>query len=178
MSRLEPLLERNRAFAEAGGQDGVTPMPNQGLLVVSCMDPRVDPAQILGLGLGDALVLRNLGGRIGKETIRDIAFIASLTETLFGAEAPPFEVAIIHHTDCGARFLADDDFRLRFAERIGAGGQDLAAQAVTDPTVSVRADVKALLESPLVPGRVSVTGHVYDVVTGLVTTTEPLVAIG
>jgi carbonic anhydrase len=177
MSRLESLLERNRAFAKAGGHDGVTPMPNQGLLVVSCMDPRVDPAYILGLGLGDALVLRNLGGRIGNETIRDIVFIASLTEAMFGAEAPPFEVAIIHHTDCGARFLADDDFRRGFADRVGVGDQDLAAQAVTDPTVSILVDVKALLESPLIPGRVSVTGHVYDVASGLITTTAPVVAI-
>jgi carbonic anhydrase len=178
MSKLEPLLERNRTFAEAGGQDGVRPMPNHQLLVVSCMDPRVDPAHILGIGPGDALVLRNLGGRVGDETIRDIVFIAALTESMFGDKAPPFEVAIIHHSDCGARFLADDGFRRGFADRIGAEDRELTAHAVTDPTVSVLADVKALRDSPLLPGRFSVTGHVYDVATGLVTTTEPLEASG
>ena len=170
MSRLAPLLERNRTFAEAGGHDGMTAMPNHQLFVISCMDHRVDPAHILGIDLGDALVLRNLGGRVSDETIRDIAFIAALTETMFGDEAPFFEVAIIHHTDCGSRFLADENFRHSFADRTGAGERDLAAEAVTDPTQSVRTDVKALLASPLLPGRVSVSGHIYDVASGLVTT--------
>ena len=169
MSKLDPLLERNQSFARAGGHDGVTPMPNHQVLVISCMDHRVDPAHILGIDLGDALVLRNLGGRVSDETIRDIAFIAALTETMFGDEAPPFEVAVIHHTECGSGFLADDDFRRGFADRVGASEQELAAQAVTDPAQSVLADVEALLASPLLPGRMSVSGHVYDVTSGLVT---------
>ena len=169
MSKLDPLLERNQSFAQAGGHDGVTPMPNHQVLVISCMDHRVDPAHILGIDLGDALVLRNLGGRVSDETIRDIAFIAALTETMFGDEAPPFEVAVIHHTECGSGFLADDDFRRGFADRVGASEQELAAQAVTDPAQSVLADVEALLASPLLPGRMSVSGHVYDVTSGLVT---------
>ena len=169
MSKLDPLLERNQSFARAGGHDGVTPMPNHQVLVISCMDHRVDPAHILGISLGDALVLRNLGGRVSDETIRDIAFIAALTETMFGDEAPPFEVAVIHHTECGSGFLADDDFRRGFADRVGASEQELATQAVTDPAQSVRADVEALLASPLLPGRMSVSGHVYDVTSGLVT---------
>lgn len=169
MSKLDPLLERNQSFAQAGGHDGVTPMPNHQVLVISCMDHRVDPAHILGISLGDALVLRNLGGRVSDETIRDIAFIAALTETMFGDEAPPFEVAVIHHTECGSGFLADDDFRRGFADRVGASEQELAAQAVTDPAQSVLADVETLLASPLLPRRMSVSGHVYDVTSRLVT---------
>ena len=170
MSKLDPLLERNRTFAQASGHDEVTAMPNHQLFVISCMDHRVDPAHILGINLGDALVLRNLGGRVTDEVIRDIAFIGALTETMFGDEAPSFEVAIIHHTECGSGFLADDDFRHGFADRIGTSEQELATQAVTDPTQSVRGDVEALLASPLLPSRVSVSGHVYDVGSGLVTT--------
>jgi carbonic anhydrase len=177
MSNLDPLLERNQEFARIGTHQGLSPMPSHQLFVVSCIDSRVDPAHILGAGPGDALVLRNAGGRVTNEVIDEIAFIAALAENMFGDDAPPFEVAVIHHTACGTRFLADDVFRRRFAARIDADETGLAAAAVTDPIESVKRDVAKLLASPLVPSRVAVSGHVYDVDTGLVETVVP-VAIG
>jgi carbonic anhydrase len=177
MSNLDPLLERNQAFARAGAYQGLSPMPEHQVFVISCIDPRVDPAYILGAGLGDAVVLRNAGGRVTDEVIDDIAFIAALTETMFGDDAPPFEVAVIHHTACGTGFLADDAFRRSFAVRIDADEAELAEAAVTDPIQSVGRDVEKLLASPLVPSRVAVSGHVYDVETGLVETVVS-VAVG
>jgi carbonic anhydrase len=174
MTNFDPLLERNQAFAQTGAHQGLTPVPNHQVFVVTCMDGRVDPAHILGVELGDALVMRNAGGRVNDEVISEIAFIGALTEQLFGDEAPPFEVAVLHHTACGTGFLADDDFRRTYAERIGADEQELADQAVTDPTRSVRTDLDRLLASPLLPARVSVSGHVYDVETGLVSTVVPV----
>jgi carbonic anhydrase len=177
MSNLDPLIERNQSFAKTGAHTQLAPMPKHQLFVISCIDGRVDPAHILGMELGDALVLRNAGGRVNDEVIREIAFIAALTENLLGDKAPPFEVAVIHHTECGTGFLADDEFRHNFADRIGASEQELGAQAVTDPTQSVRDDVETLLASRLLPGRVSVSGHVYDLTSGLVTTVaEPATA--
>jgi carbonic anhydrase len=170
MSTLDPLLERNRAFARTEAHRGLTPVPSHQVFVISCIDPRVDPAHILGLGPGDALVLRNAGGRVTAETVAEIAFVATLTETMFGDDALPFEVAVIHHTACGTGLLADDGFRRTFANRIGAEEAELAGAAVTDPAVSVRDDVERLLASPAIPERVSVSGHVYDVETGLVET--------
>lgn len=173
MSNLAPLLERNKAFAQTGAHAKVTPVPNHQVFVITCMDARVDPAHFLGLNLGDALVLRNAGGRVTDDAIREIAFIATLTETLFGDDAQPFEVAIIHHTGCGSGFLADDDFRQTFAARIHTDEQELADHAVVDPTSTVQIDVDRLISSPLLPTQVSVSGHVYDIDTGLVTTIAP-----
>jgi carbonic anhydrase len=134
------------------------------------MDQRVDPAHVLGLDPGDALVLRNAGGRVTDDVIRDVTFVALLAETMLGDKAPTFEVAVIHHTECGTRFLSDDEFRHNFADRIGANEHELAARAVNDPTLSVVTDVRTLLSSPIGSTRLSVSGHVYDVTTGLVTT--------
>jgi carbonic anhydrase len=170
MSNLDLLLERNQKFAQTGAHQGLSPMPLHQLFVVSCIDPRVDPAHILGAGPGDALVLRNAGGRVTDEVIDEIAFIAALTENMLGDDAPPFEVAVIHHTSCGTGLLADDAFRRSFAARIDADETELAAAAVTDPVESVRRDVEKLLASPLVPSQFAVSGHVYDVDTGLVKT--------
>lgn len=173
MSQIDPLLERNRAFATTGVHQGVAPMPRHQTLLVTCLDPRLDPAQLLGLELGDAPVIRNSGGRVTDEVIEDIAYIGHVGESMLGAEFPPFEVCVIHHTGCGLGFLSDPDFRRGFADRIGADEATLAGQAVTDPDATVRADVELLRQSPLRPGRATVSGHVYDVDTGLIRTVVP-----
>ncbi len=176
MSNLDPLLERNQAFAKTEAYQGISPMPKHQVFVISCIDPRVDPAHFLGADLGDAMVLRNAGGRVNDEAINEIAFIAAVSESFFGDDAPPFEVAVIHHTSCGTAILADDTFRHGLADRIGADEAELTDTAVTDPLQTIKQDVDRLLASPLVPDRVSVSGHVYDVDTGLVDTVVPVTA--
>jgi carbonic anhydrase len=167
MSNIDVALERNRAFATAGGHQGTVMFPNLRLFVITCIDPRVDPAHFFGLGLSDALVLRNVGGRVTPEVINDVAFIAQLAENAL-PDGPLFEVAVIHHTHCGTGAFADDTFRRRYAERIGAEESTLRERAVLDPAQTVTHDVQQLRSAPAVSPRVTASGYVYDVVTGLV----------
>jgi carbonic anhydrase len=176
-ANVDPALERNRTFAAAGGHEGAVIFPKLRLFVITCLDPRVDPAHFLGLGLSDAMVVRNVGGRITPEVINDVAFISQLAENMI-PDGPLFEVAVIHHTQCGAGALADDSFRQRYAERIGAVESDLRAHAVVDPAVTVMHDVERLRSAPAISSRVRVSGHVYDVVTGLVETLSPATRAG
>ena len=171
-ANIYPALERNRTFAAAGGQEGAVVFPNLRLYVITCLDPRTDPAHFLGLGLGDAIVVRNAGGRVTREVINDVAFIGQLAESML-PDGPLFEVAVIHHTQCGAGALADDAFRRRYAERIGVEESTLRERAVLDPAVTVARDVGRLRSAPAISERVTVSGHVYDVVTGLVETVVP-----
>jgi carbonic anhydrase len=171
-TNVNPALARNRIFAAEGGQEGAVVFPRLRLFVITCMDPRVDPAHFLGLTLGDALVLRNMGGRVTPEVINDVAFIGQMTETVI-PDGPLFEVAVIHHTQCGSGALADGTFRRRYAERIGAPEAPLREHAVLDPTATVTRDVERLRSASAISERVSVSGHVYDVVTGLVETVWP-----
>jgi carbonic anhydrase len=166
---LGVALERNRAFAAAGGHEGALVFPTLRLFVVTCLDPRVDPAYILGLGLSDAMVVRNVGGRVTPEVINDVAFIAQIGENVV-PDGPLFEVAVIHHNQCGTGALADDGFRHRYAERIHADESTLRDHAVLDPAATVKHDVDLLRSSDAISPRVLVSGHVYDVVTGLVQT--------
>ncbi len=76
----------------------------------------------------------------------------------------------IHHTQCGTGLLADPGFRHRAAEATGLSEAALEASAVADPHVTVKTDVEFLLASPLLSPKVSVSGHVYDIATGRVTT--------
>ena len=169
---IRTALERNRSFAAAGGHQGMVVFPALRLFVITCLDPRVDPAHFLGLGLSDAIVVRNVGGRVTPEVLNDIAFIGQMTESVL-PDGPLFEVAVIHHTQCGTGALADDAFRRRYAERIGADEQDLRDHAVLDPRVTVADDVARVCDTPQVSPRIPVSGHVYDVVTGLVETIVP-----
>jgi carbonic anhydrase len=173
MTRMNPLLERNEQFARAYAPAALG-LPAAKMLVVTCLDHRVDPAVTLGLQLGEAPVIRNAGGRITQAIIDDIAFLAFLTRQLSRGQLAAdglFEVAVIHHTQCGTGFLADPDFRRRAADATGLSEAALEASAVTDPYATVKADVERLLTSPLLTPEVSVSGHVYDIATGRVTTT-------
>jgi carbonic anhydrase len=169
---MTPLIERNEEFARA-----YTPvalgLPAAQTLIVSCLDHRVDPAIVFGLRLGDAPVIRNAGGRVTQAVIDDIAFLAFLAGQLSGgqdAAGTLFEVAVLHHTHCGTGFLADPGFRHQAGEATGLSEAALEASAVVDPHATVRADVERLLTSPLLSPKVSVSGHVYDIATGRVTT--------
>jgi len=81
-----------------------------------------------------------------------------------------FEVAIVPHTQGGSGFLADPAFRRQAAEATGLSEAVLEATAVADPHETVRTDVERLLAAPSLSPKVSVSGHVYDIATGRVTT--------
>jgi len=173
LSNIAPLLDRNRAFAgDPGARQGMPRLPfipNLNLYIVICIDPRVDPAEILGVRLGEALVQRNIGGRITPAILRDIAYVGYLVDTK-APEGPYPEVAIIHHTDCGSTLLADDELRHGFAQRIGTDERTLADTPVLDPARTVQTDVHRVLWAQGISQKIPVSGHVYDVDTGLVTT--------
>jgi len=169
---MTPLLGYNEQFARA-----FTPvplgLPAAQVIVVTCLDHRVDPAITLGLKLGDAPVLRNAGGRVTEPVIEEIAYLAFLGRRLAGGPVDgdqSVEVAVIHHTQCGTGFLADPGFRREASEATGVDEAALEGSAVADPHITVKADVERLLASPLLPPQMSVSGHVYDVDTGRVTT--------
>src|SRR5215469_1494666 len=105
-TNVGPALEHNRVFAAEGGQEGAVVFPRFGLFVITCLDPRVDPAHFLGLSLGDAFVVRNMGGRVTPEVINNVAFTGQIAENVL-PDGRLFEVAVIHHTQCESGALAD-----------------------------------------------------------------------
>jgi carbonic anhydrase len=140
MSNIASLADRNQAFAATDARQNVPALPFLpflSLYIVTCLDCRVDPAQILGVRLGEALVERNIGGRVTPAVIQDIAYASYLVESK-APQGPWFEVAVIHHTDCGSTLLADDELRHGFAERIGVDERTLTDTAVLAPDRTVK----------------------------------------
>ncbi|HUA48903.1 MAG TPA: hypothetical protein VMA77_26955 [Solirubrobacteraceae bacterium] len=171
-SHITPLLERNRAFAASDARTHpprLPFLPHQGLYVITCIDPRTDPALFLGLRFAEAIVARTVGGRATAAVIQDLAYIGYLVESK-APEGPYFEAAFIHHTDCGSGLLADEQLRHGFARRTGYDEDALAELPVLDPIATVRGDVERVLSDPRISPRITVSGHVYDVDTGLITT--------
>src|SRR5262250_1994909 len=151
MTKMTSLLKRNEQFARTYTPAALA-IPAQPVFILTCLDHRVDPAITLGLRLGDAPVIRNAGGRVTQAVIGDIAYLAYLAEQLFGgqdADDRLFEVAVVHHTQCGTGLLADPGFRHQAAEATGLDEAALEASAVADPHITVKADVDRLLTSPL-----------------------------
>ena len=171
-ANIQAALKRNRAFAAAGGHHDAVAFPNLRLLVITCLDPRTDPAHFLHLALSDAIVIRNAGGRVTPEVINDIALISQLAENVL-PHGPLFEIAVIHHTQCGTSALADDTFRHHYAQRTHTNETTLREHAVLDPATTVTHDVTRLHRTPAISPRLTISGHIYDTVTGLVQTIIP-----
>lgn len=169
MANNDQFLVRNRAFAQTDAKDKVPTIPfipNRQLYVLTCIDPRVDPADILALQLGDAIVARRIGGRVTDAVLADLAWVCHLHKNKT-PDADWFELVVIHHTDCGSGLFADDALRHGFATQFGYDEDALRDLAVLDPAHTARADVAKLLAASQLAPEVVVSGYAYDINTGL-----------
>ena len=94
MASIDPLLRRNQDFAAGGAYEGVSIVARHPVYVITCLDPRTDPSAFLELELGDAMVIRNAGGRVSPGVLKDLAYICYLSNTLVPG-GPRFEVAVV-----------------------------------------------------------------------------------
>jgi carbonic anhydrase len=175
MDNLEELLKNNARFASTDVKDhqpAIPFVPHKQAYILTCIDPRVDPAQVFGLELGDAIVARTVGGRVTDAVLKDLAWISYLHEVKT-PDAEWFEFAIMHHTDCGSGFFADDELREGFAAKGGFDAAELADIAVLDPASTVPGDVEKILAYPHISSKIRVTGLAYDVKSGLVSVVVP-----
>jgi carbonic anhydrase len=183
MDELEELLGRNKEFAAresaAGGLMPSLPraMPNVRALIIGCADMRVDPAHLLGTKPGEAVVIRNIGGRITPGLLEQMGLLHRIGQV--AGETPggggEFHLIVLHHTDCGITRLAGDPAMLAHYFQIAEGG--LKAKTVTDPRAAVAVDVAALRAVPVLPAAWILSGLVYDVATGLVEVVVPAAPI-
>ena len=154
MDTIDQLLENNRTFADGLGEQRLDVKPSRQLAVVTCMDSRLDVFAALGLGDGEAHVLRNAGGVITDDVIRSLA----ISQRRLGTR----EVMLIHHTDCGMQKVTDDGFRMELQETTGLAPA-FAIESFTDVDEDVRQSILRVRHSPFLSHRDSVRGFVYDV---------------
>ena len=168
MADLTTLLDRNRSFAEQFEAGDLKILPRMSTILLTCVDARVDPAHLFGLGLGDAVVIRNAGGRITPAVIADLGILGVLAASAPGNSPRRPELVVIHHNDCGMSRLANPAIQEQVAKRLGLSVDEVAAMAITDPTKSVQDDVERLRQTPGTPDQLVVSGFVYDVRNGTI----------
>ena len=155
---IDDLLAHNREFATRfADREHLDVRPSRRLAVVACMDSRLDVFAALGLGQGEAHVLRNAGGVITDDMIRSLAVSQLRLQTR--------EIVLIHHTDCGMEKVTDDGFRAELVELSGMA-PSFAIESFTDLDENVRQSIRRIRNSPFIPHRDRVRGFVYDVDTG------------
>ena len=172
MNIIESIPGRNETFAKTRFDAKLRMMPTGRTLIVGCVDPRVDPAEVLGLELGETAIIRNVGGRMTPETLRTLDMLNTVGKAQ-GGLGEGWNLVVLHHTDCGIKRI--DDAAL--AAYFDVPENELGACAIHDPHASVVHDIAAVRAHPSLQGTLRVTGLVYDVATGRVETvveTAPL----
>jgi carbonic anhydrase len=168
MEAFNNLIARNAHFASSTFSSGIKMMPSLKTVIIGCVDPRVDPVDLLGLKRGEAAVVRNVGGRINDEVIDTLSILHRVAQKGGGRLGPGWNIIVLHHNDCGITRVVDPPEQL--AHYLGVDAAQLDSKAVTDPYASVVMDVAALKASDRLPGGFLVTGLVYDVNTGKIET--------
>jgi carbonic anhydrase len=154
MSVVDEVVAANSRYAAAFANGALSAAPRRKLVVVTCMDARLDPARFLGLEEGDAHVIRNAGGLVNDETIRSLV----ISQHRLGTE----EALVIGHSDCGMLTITNADLH----ERLGPGSESIDFQTFPDVAESVRQSVEKIRSHPLLPDSFGASGFVYDVETG------------
>lgn len=155
MSVIERVLERNATYR--GPERELPTPPALGLAVVTCMDSRLDVFGALGLGLGEAHIIRNAGGIVTDDVIRSLV----VSQRLLGTR----EVMVVQHTRCGLHGLDE----AAFAASLGEGAEERLPAgfgAFQDLDASVQASIALLRSCPLLIEAGHVRGFVYDVTDG------------
>lgn len=179
MGTLDSMLARNKNFAARQSAAGALmpslprALPNVRAVIIGCADMRVDPAHVLGIKPGEAVVMRNIGGRITPGLLEELVLLGRIGEV---AGAVPgaggeFHLIVFQHTDCGITRLADDTTMLAHYFQTQEG--EVKKKKVTDPRAAVADDVALLRSIPALPSEWLTSGLVCDVATGLVEVVVP-----
>jgi carbonic anhydrase len=155
---FEDVLAANEEYARGFALGGLDSRAAKGLVVVTCIDTRIEPLAMLGLAPGDAKILRNAGARVGSDVLQTLV----VASRLLGVT----RAVVVAHTDCRMGADGEDDLHEAIA---AAGGPDtrslsFAVGAGREPTV--RRDVQRIRSFPYLAG-LEAGGFLYDVATGL-----------
>jgi carbonic anhydrase len=154
MDDIDELFANNRAFAASVPAVHLEVRPTRRLAIVTCMDSRLDVFAALGLGAGEAHVLRNAGGVVTDDMIRSL----SVSQRRLGTRG----VMLIQHTDCGMQLITDDGFRAELQEATGVAPA-FAVESFSDLDANVRQSILRVRRSPFLLHTGAVRGFVYDV---------------
>jgi carbonic anhydrase len=158
------VLTANAEYAKTFVDDGRPGVAGVGLAVITCMDSRISPLEMLGLAKGDAKILRNAGARVTDDTLRTLV----LAHYLLGVE----RVLLLAHTDCGMTKNTDPDVHAKVLAH-GVDSRSIEFRTIPDQRATLVNDVQRIRSWPFLPAEMPVVGGVYDVRTGAIEIVVP-----
>lgn len=172
MDFLETLAARNADFAADGFVNGLKMLPSMRTLIIGCVDPRVEPADLFGLESGEALVIRNIGGRINRALLETLEILQTVAGVAGKQIGEGWNLVVLHHTDCGIIPCYKHAPEL-LAKNLDVTVAELDNMEIADPYAAVKLDVAALKANPKLPAALMISGIVYDVTDGKTETIVP-----
>jgi carbonic anhydrase len=158
VSIFDELMEHNKGYAKRFDLGHLQTPPVKKLVILTCMDSRMDLEQLLGLRVGDAHMIRNAGGIATDDAIRSLI----LSTHLLGTRA----IAVIQHTQCGLMSITDEEFRWRLSTETGRDASQLQFHAFRDIDHNIAEQVLRIRQHPFLPKQIQVRGYAYNVATG------------
>ena len=161
MENFADLLAANETYAANFTKEDLTGFAKKGLAVVTCMDSRIDPLNIVGMHAGDAKILRNAGARVTEDVLRTLV----LATHLLGVT----RVLVMPHTDCRMASGEESDIHRQIKEVSGVDTRGIEIRTVRDQNKALFEDIQRIESYPLLPLGILVMGAIYDVKTGKLT---------
>lgn len=160
-SAFDDLLRANATFADAHSEElqGFDGIARAGVAIVTCMDSRIQPLQMLGLTHGDAKIFRNPGGRVTDAALEALVLGVHLLNVQ--------RILVIPHTRCAMTRFSENELREQVSELAGQDAWWQHFHVVPDQEAALVEDVRRVTTHPLIQGRAEVGGFRYDVDTGL-----------
>ena len=156
---FDDLLTRNRGYVASFSLNGFDGIAHAGVAMVTCMDSRIEPLEMIGLSIGDAKIMRTPGGRVTPDALIGCV----LGVHLLGVD----RILVVPHTKCAMGSGDDADVVEKVRRTTGADVSSLLPLgASADQLARLTEDVTRLRQHPLIAGRATVGGFRYDVDTG------------
>ncbi|MDO8307999.1 MAG: carbonic anhydrase [Actinomycetota bacterium] len=152
------VLAANERYAAQYSASALTGWAAQGLAVITCMDSRIDPLNVLGMAPGDVKILRNAGARVTDDVLRTLV----LATYLLGVT----RVLVMPHTDCRMASGEEVDVHQSILEKSGVDTRSIEIRTVTDQVSALITDVVRIRAFPLLPQDLVVGAAILDVSTG------------
>ena len=155
------LLAANAEYSRTHDLTGFDGIARAGVAIVTCMDSRIEPLQMLGLTHGDAKIFRNPGGRVTEAALEALVLGVHLLNVR--------RVLVVPHTKCAMASMSEDQLREKVTEVSGQSAWWQHFHVVRDQRAALVEDVRRVTSHPLIEGRVEAGGFLYDVDTGALT---------
>lgn len=152
------VLSGNESYAQTFHGAGLTGNAARGLAIVTCMDSRVDPLSIVGMGKGDVKILRNAGARVTDDVLRTLVLAAYLLEV--------DRVLVMPHTQCKMASATEAELHEVILTTHGMDTRSLDFHTVPDQLEALQHDLTRIRAYPMLPKSLVAAGAVYDVATG------------